>query len=829
MRFNSKTLICLMIFGCIIMSLSCVSAHELDSNVTDSPMLNLLAAGDAFSDVNDVGSAKELDMDIQSLSPGDTYNFEKDFYLNDTKDNGRFYTGIIIETDNITLNGNGHTIQGNNESIFTVLANNVKIYNLIISNTDNTRYANDLTSDFYMVSPITWKGDNGLITGCDFYSNCAVNGGAIRLIGNNMLIDNCLFINNTATRVGGALYILGLNNTINNTYIINSSSKLKNMIYLNPGASLNVEDIYTDNVDELIMFGDYTCIDADWFYHPVYINIFDKNINLYEIVFKSMTETTYIFNNTWTNEITYLDKNFKYNAEYNGTDFYINFNRLYLGFDNKIEHAKQDYVADYRKIDGDLILSKTYHFKNITSMGDIFYAIHEGKYIIENSLIAEYTFKTYWSDISDIKGISYSKVKDYLNTMGYVNADDYKDSSFLNIILPSHATYVTNSLGNIFDSLSDYTTIFVNGNDNRIVGPNKNDENNQWTGIKVSNEKINLVLRNLTISGFNHGVFIDKGSCTLINVKITDNYCNYDFEHDWGAGILNLGMCAIINCTFINNYAKYGGAIFNAGYLTIDNMTQFLNNNAYKSGKEIIYVDSAIINYNGTDYQGPEMVLTFNGTEYEVSHLSGYSEQEITNNMIFSFVASFVGGLIGGLAGGMIVGVVTGAIAGLISGTVTAVVTLSKNYNYHVSNLNTALLIVGGSMLSGIVGGIVGGAINMLYKYATAPGEQKIELINEPENVDQNSQLSDEIPEEKLDQDSQLSNEISEEERIHLSGLDDSQADQVNARLTQNKNYQDLQMKDGGLKRLKFVSSKMQLDNMPGQRFTMQPTKPVVS
>ena len=182
MRFNSKTLICLMIFGCIIMSLSCVSAHELDSNVTDSPMLNLLAAGDAFSDVNDVGSAKELDMDIQSLSPGDTYNFEKDFYLNDTKNNGRFYTGIVIETDNITLNGNGHTIQGNNESIFTVLANNVKIYNLIISNTDNTRYANDLTSDFYMVSPITWKGDNGLITGCDFYSNCAVNGGAIRRV-----------------------------------------------------------------------------------------------------------------------------------------------------------------------------------------------------------------------------------------------------------------------------------------------------------------------------------------------------------------------------------------------------------------------------------------------------------------------------------------------------------------------------------------------------------------------------------------------------------------------------------------------------------------------
>ena len=812
MRFNSKTLLCLMIFGCIIMSLSCVSAHELDSNVIDSPTLNPLVAGDAFSsDVNDVGSAKELDMDIQSLSPGDTYNFEKDFYLNDTKNNGRFYTGIVIETDNITLNGNGHTIQGNYESIFTVLANNVKIYNLIISNTDNTRYANDLTSDFYMVSPITWKGDNGLITGCDFYSNCAVNGGAIRLIGNNMLIDNCLFINNTATGVGGALYILGLNNTINNTYIINSSSKLKNMIYLNPGASLNVEDIYTDNVDELIMFGDYTCIDADWFYNPVYINLFDKNINLYEIVFKSMTETTYIFNNTWTNEITYLDKNFKYNAEYNGTDFYINFNRLYLGFDDKYEHLKQDYVSDILKIDGDLILGKTYHFKNIKSMGDIFYAIHEGKYIIENSLIAEYTFKTYWSDISDIKGISYSKVKDYLNALGYVNVDDYKNSSFLNIILPSYTTYITNSLGNIFDSLSDYTTIFVNGNDNKIVGPNKNDETNQWTGIKVSNEKINLVLRNLTISGFNHGVFIDKGSCTLINVKITDNYCNYNIEHDWGAGILNLGMCAIINCTFINNYAKYGGAIFNAGYLAIDNMTQFLNNNAYKSGKEIIYVDSAIINYNGTDYQGPDIVLTSNGTEYKVFHRTGYSEQEITTNMIISFAAAFVGGFIGGIAAGMIAGVVIGAISGLISGTITASVILSKNYNYHVSNLNTAFCIVGGSMLSGIVGGILGGAINMLYKYATAPKDPQVDLINNnPDNVEHDVNVED----------------VNKKNPPRLSSLEDSQVDQINGRSTPNKDYSGLKMKNDGLKRLKFVSSKCQVAGINDARFTLQP-KPV--
>ncbi len=718
-KFKAKSLFGLMIILCLIMCVSCVSAHDVVSNETDIMTLNSPGTVD-INDINDAGSAKELDLDIHSLSPGDTYNFEKDFYLNDTNNTARFYTGIVIETDNVTLNGNGHIIQGNHAAIFSVLASNVKIFNLTICNTDTTRYASDnLYSDFYMISPITWKGNNGLISGCYFYDNCAVNGGAIRLSGNNTIIDNCLFMNNWATAVAGAIYILGTNNTIRNSYFENSSSNLKNSIYINPGISNGSIDnitIQTEDRDGFIMFGDYTCIDAEWFYEPVYDNVFDKNINLYEMLFNSMATTTYIFNNIWTNEIKYLDKNFKYNVESNGTDFYINFNKLYQGFDYKYRDLKQPNTFNPVSVQGDLILSKGYHLNNITSMGDVFRAIHEGNYIIENSLVAEYTLEEIWSDISDIKQISYATLKNYVNALGYVNIENYKGASFLNIILPPYGpSYTTNGLGTIFDHLSDYASIVVNGNGAEIIGPKKNDEDNQWTGIKISKEQTNLVLQNLTITGFNHGIFIDKGICTLINVKITDNSCDYSTEHDWGGGILNLGSCQIVNCTFINNHAKFGAAIFNAGYLLIDNMTQFSGNRAYSTGNEITYVDNAIIDFNGKRYVNRAVDLEFCNGTYFADYEHGYSPEQITEIMWGTFSAAFVGGFFAGVFGGIWIGIGIGAACGLIAGGISTACVLSNNYNYHVSNVNTALIIVGGSVAAGMVGGLIGGLVHNLF------------------------------------------------------------------------------------------------------------------
>ena len=713
-KMGSKWLLNIMILLFMLMCLSCVCAHNVDTEMMESSSLNKTSTFISIDNGHcmDIGTAKELDMDIQSLSPGDTYNFEKDYYFNDSSSNSRFYTGIMIKTDNITLNGNGHVIEGNLAAIFKVESNNVKISNLSIINTNTSRYSCNLISQYYEVSPINWLGDNGIVCDCEFYGNCAINGGTLRWSGNNGTISNVKFINNTAQGIGGALYILGTNTTIVNSVFCNSSSLYsREAIYLNPKArnfTLNgVSFIGYD--DTAILEGNQTNIDPDWFYELVYDDVFDKNLNLYEILYRAMLTKKYVLNTTWVSEISYIDKDLKYNVEYNGSDFYINFNKIFDNIDNKYNTQLDNLQINTGLIArGDLILGKSYHLQNIYNMNDIFKSLHEKEYLIEGTAVAEYTIQKS-GDLSVINKISYNALIEYLNAYSDLNIN----SPFLNIILPNNQIYYTNGYGNIFDSLSKYSGIVLNGNGSVIVGPYKNDEDNQWSCFKINNKNSKVSIRDLTIEGFNHGIFIDDdGTCILNNVKFTDNYCDYNTEHDWGGAILNCGICSVSNCTFINNHAKYGGAIYNQGVLFIDNMTQFMGNTAYKSGNEITYVDSAIIFFNGIKYEGHAVDLKFSNGTYFADYHNGFTQSGRIQMLITSGVLSCAGGFISGVSiGNPWLGLLAGIGIGVATGALMSVYVLCNNYDYHVSNVNTILLFTGVSVASGMIGGFLGGLI----------------------------------------------------------------------------------------------------------------------
>ena len=55
----------------------------------------------------------DLDKDIQNLQPGDVYNIKQDYI----KPDNASVIGINIKADNITINGNGHVINGNINNI----------------------------------------------------------------------------------------------------------------------------------------------------------------------------------------------------------------------------------------------------------------------------------------------------------------------------------------------------------------------------------------------------------------------------------------------------------------------------------------------------------------------------------------------------------------------------------------------------------------------------------------------------------------------------------------------------------------------------------------
>ena len=215
---------------------------------------------------SDKGDFNELKSKINMLGDRDTLNLTKDYcYVSGSTD------GIFI-LNSVTIDGNGHIIDGNNQSaIFNIMANNTVLKNIrfVGSNNGDRRgaiylqgsncsiincsfaynFASLYGGAIYLVGSdcniincsfdynfasdaggaIIWFGVGGILENCSFVNNSAVNGGAIWMQGYASVL-NCSFINNFASEYGGAIYWAGDNGTLANCCFVNNSA------YINGGA-----------------------------------------------------------------------------------------------------------------------------------------------------------------------------------------------------------------------------------------------------------------------------------------------------------------------------------------------------------------------------------------------------------------------------------------------------------------------------------------------------------------------------------------------------------------------------------------------------------------
>ena len=187
---------------------------------------------------------RELSRQLSLLNDNDVYDFDENYYPD-------IFDQAIINSNNVTINGNGYKIYGDFAAynIFTILSDNVKIINLIFVFNEANRKGlsiinwsgnNGILENCSFVGnraetggAVIWSGNNGILRNCGFMGNEANAGGALYWSGNNGLIDNCVFLNNTAT-MAGALFISGTGNTI------------KNSLFENAGGSVSNEAIYID-------------------------------------------------------------------------------------------------------------------------------------------------------------------------------------------------------------------------------------------------------------------------------------------------------------------------------------------------------------------------------------------------------------------------------------------------------------------------------------------------------------------------------------------------------------------------------------------------------
>lgn len=237
----------------------------LSSSVTDSQYPSAKAVYDAIN--NDYGSFAELQNLINNTALDGTLILDKDY-----KNTGN--EGYITITQNITIIGNGHTIDADSKNkIIEIRGNNVEssFHDIVFLNGVKK---NDLGCAIFSSS--TGKIN---VFNCSFI-NCGggLYGGAIYSI--DVAIKDSMFINNTA-QSGGALYsidgevqdCLFINNRAKSdggaVYFVSPTRHVKDSLFLNNTvATGNGGGVYSKDVNN----------------YEVYNCIFDQNSTLYNTV-----------------------------------------------------------------------------------------------------------------------------------------------------------------------------------------------------------------------------------------------------------------------------------------------------------------------------------------------------------------------------------------------------------------------------------------------------------------------------------------------------------------------------------------------------------------
>ena len=147
----------------------------------------------------DNGSFAALQNKINEAGEGASVTLENDYFFDESTDDSE---GITV-SKTITINGNGHAIDGLSKSRILTATSQVTLKNIIFKNGYST-----VKSPVYIENAA-----NTTISHCTFTNNHLEKsggyGGALTLYGGEtQTIDSCTFASNSATRFGGAVCIV---------------------------------------------------------------------------------------------------------------------------------------------------------------------------------------------------------------------------------------------------------------------------------------------------------------------------------------------------------------------------------------------------------------------------------------------------------------------------------------------------------------------------------------------------------------------------------------------------------------------------------------------
>ena len=170
--------------------------------VADEEIINENGGGENIGERDD-GSSTALRYKIQN-SPGPVIKLENNYTI------GNSY--INIERSDIVIDGQGHTIDGQEKQvILNVIGSNVTFKNITFINTNN----------YMHISTIYWSGAGGSVCDCSFVNCHADRGGAIYL-DEGVEVSGCIFVNNSAGN-GGTVDLYYKDCTVRDCIFINNT------------------------------------------------------------------------------------------------------------------------------------------------------------------------------------------------------------------------------------------------------------------------------------------------------------------------------------------------------------------------------------------------------------------------------------------------------------------------------------------------------------------------------------------------------------------------------------------------------------------------------
>ena len=195
-------------------------ATEDSSDVLETAQNDIYTASDdSFTNLTDEINGK------------DVVDLTHDYKFNNETDNR---SGIVISKDNFVLNGNGHTIDGKNQSrIFNIIANNITINDLILINGNAEK-----GGAIYSTGPLT-------LNNVTFISNYASkNGGAVAVYEDVTInCNNSKFIDNFASEGGSSFVVAKGKLNLYNSYITSKIYAKAGQVMGSTGSQFNLENI----------------------------------------------------------------------------------------------------------------------------------------------------------------------------------------------------------------------------------------------------------------------------------------------------------------------------------------------------------------------------------------------------------------------------------------------------------------------------------------------------------------------------------------------------------------------------------------------------------